>query len=423
MMETEMLDLSVGEFSRRIKKMIESRPQLQRIAIRGEVSKWNPQANGNLYFTIKDAESALSCFAFASSVKRFSEVADGVAVRAIGSIGVREQRSEYQLLVEDLELIGVGALAAQVEALRARLSSEGVFDPSRRRPIPTFPRRVALISAAGDAKEDFERRVRARAPNVEVVFIATRVQGKGAEVEIAEALDKAARMDVDVVVLTRGGGSYEDRFAFNLEPVVRAILRSRHPVITAIGHDPDHHLADDVADFSAPTPTAAAEKVVAAWARTLERLERARAALARGLRDVLVTATQRVDTGAFRIGQSLERRLSDGRSRTAGLERRLITASPAALLARRRAACVAQGSALERMRERLTTAWKHRVERAEGSLDRLDPQAPLARGYAIVTKNDRAVLDARELDAGDRISAKLCHGTLHARVEGTSNDE
>ena len=422
-METEILDLTVGQFSQRIKRMIESHSKLQRIAIRGEVSKWSPQQNGNLYFTLKDAESALSCFAFSGAVKRFPEVADGVAVRAIGSIGVREIRSEYQLLVDDLELTGIGALAAQVEALRERLQREGVFEPSRRRPIPAFPRRVALISADGDARVDFERRVRQRAPNVAVQFFATRVQGKGADIEIAQALDDASRADVDVVVLTRGGGSYEDRFAFNLEPVVRAILRCKHPVIAAIGHAADHHLADDVADASAPTPTAAAEQIVASWARTLERLDLARTALSRGLREVMLKATQRVDVGAQRIGQAVERRLTDARTHVGALERRLILANPEALLGRRRAATVERSTALDRVGERLRTLWRQRTVQAEAALDRVDPLAPLARGYAIVTKGGKAVLDAADLRGGDDIIAKLHRGTLRARVEGTSNDE
>jgi exodeoxyribonuclease VII large subunit len=422
-MEAEILDLSVGEFSRRFATTIKGIRKLQRIAIRGEVSKWSPQSNGNLYFTLKDADSALACFAFPSGVKRFPKVADGVSVRAIGSIGVREQRSEYQLLVEELELTGIGELAAQVEALRERLQSEGAFDESRRRPIPRYARRVALISAAGDAKEDFEKIVRERAPNVEVTFFLTRVQGKGADIEIAEAFDRASQADVDVIVLTRGGGSYEDRFAFNLEPVVRAILRSRHPVITAIGHAPDFHLADAVADYSAPTPTAAAEHIVADWVRTFDRLARARADLSRGLRDVLLRVTQRSDSNGFRLGQSLERRIASDRLRISTLQQRLAAVSPVAQLAQQRAASVAKATGLDRVRERLVSDWKRRVERAEAGLDKIDPQSPLERGYAIVTKGGHTVRDAGELAPGDEIAARLYRGTVAARVEGTSNDE
>jgi exodeoxyribonuclease VII large subunit len=444
-LEPDVLDLSVGEFSRRLARLIAGAKSLQRIAIRGEVSKWNPQPNGNLYFTLKDAESALSCFAFGSDVRRFPEVADGVAVRAIGEIGIRDQRSEYQLRVVDLEPTGIGALAAQVEELRERLRREGALEESRRRPIPRFPRRIALISAAGEAKEDFERLIRARAPHVQVRFFATRVQGKGAEVEIATALDEASRADVDVIVLTRGGGSYEDRFPFNLEPVVRAILRSRHPVITAIGHDRDHHLADDVADLEATTPTAAAEHVASEWTKSFDRLERARSGLLRGLRDTAIRRAQRLDTAQAALSHARQRFVSVARERLAALERGLDQCSPLRRLAERQARLASlrgridawHGPAMDRwqtvvstrserlgrMPKRLVELWRGDLERAEQQLETFNPTRPLERGYAILSKGGRTVRDVRDVAVGDMLAARLLHGTLDARVERAHSDE
>ena len=422
MMPAEMLDLTVGEFSRRIKRLIENNAKLQRIAIRGEVSKWNPQANGNLYFTLKDADNTLSCFAFASSVKRFPDVTDGVAVRAVGSIGVREQRSEYQLLVDELDSTGIGALAAQVEALRVRLEREGAFDPSRRRPIPRFVRRVALVSAAGDARQDFERQVRSRAPNVEVLFLPTRVQGKGADVEIAEALDLASKAAVDAIVLTRGGGSYEDRFAFNLEAVVRAILRSAHPVITAIGHAPDHHLADDVADLAAPTPTAAAERIAGPWELAAEHLARARKLLARGLRDIVVSANQRVDRSRSDLSKAIVGHMATRREHLSNLDRRLNAASPAARVAARRTRLASTSVRLSAWPPRAMDRARHALAIRDERLNALSPEKQLERGYAIVTKDGHAVLDATQVRVGDEIVARVRRGTLRARVEGSSDE-
>ena len=158
---------------------------------------------------------------------------NGLSVVATGAIGIWERRSEYQLRVVEVALLGAGAIAAKVEALRKRLQAEGLFDQSRKRVFARFPRRVALVSARGKGAADFESTLREKAPNVTVLFVETRVQGDGAEIDIAEAIDRASRVAVDAIVVLRGGGSYEDRYPFNTEPVVRAIVRSRHPVVTA----------------------------------------------------------------------------------------------------------------------------------------------------------------------------------------------
>jgi exodeoxyribonuclease VII large subunit len=441
----DILELSVAEFSRRLARLIERQPALQEIAIRGEVSKWNPQANGNLYFTLKDATAALSCFAFASDVARFPVVSDGVAVRAVGGVSIREQRSEYQLRVMRLELVGVGALAAQIEALRERLRIEGVFEDDRRRDIPPFIRRIALVSAPGEAREDFERRIRARAPHVRVTFFPARVQGIGADVDIARAMDEASKADVDVVVLTRGGGSYEDRFAFNLEPVLRAILRSRHPVITAIGHARDRHLADDVADRSADTPTAAAEGIIAPWERVLDRLRRLKLELTRAFRDnVILRKVQRLDSAGKDVNAESDRRVFAYRNRLNDLSRALENRSPSAQLGERRARLVQITSRLaawpapavrsvrreldlriERLdvaRERSTGAATRTLVRLVAELNAEDPLRPLERGYAILTKAGRNVRDVRQVSPGDAIAAQLAHGTLDARVERVQHD-
>lgn len=420
--ESDILELSVAQFSMRLSQLIAKQPKLQRIAIVGEVSKWSPQQNGNLYFTLKDDSAALSCFAFGSDVAGFPDVHDGVAVRAVGSIGIREQRSEYQLRVVGLELTGIGALAAQVEALREKLRAEGNLDESRRRAIPRFVRTVALVTAPGDAREDFERRMRQYAPRVNVLFVQTHVQGKGAAVEIAQALDDASRMDVDAIVLTRGGGSYEDRFAFNLEPVVRAILRSRHPVITAIGHARDHHLADDVADLVVATPTAAAEQIVSEWVRARERLAALRAKLGRAFRDVLVGRAQRVDTAKNALRHRGEARIFEKSRRLHALQQRLQQNSPTVRLSRDRERLARADARAAAARARYFAGATARVESAKLLLFRDDPLRPLQRGYAIVYRGEAAVRDASQLTVGDAIRARVGRGTLDARVERVGHD-
>jgi exodeoxyribonuclease VII large subunit len=272
----QLLQLTVSQFSDRFSAWLGKRRELQRIAIVGEISGWSPQASGNIFFSLKDHRAILRCFARWNEAKRFPSLRDGLSVVATGAVGIWERSSEYQLRVTEVALLGAGAIAAKVEALRKRLQAEGLFDQTRKRVFARFPRRVALVSARGKGAADFESTLREKSPNVTVRFVETRLQGDGAEIDIAEAIDRASREDVDAIVVLRGGGSYEDRYPFNTEPVVRAIARSRHPVVTAIGHTGDRHLADEVADAVFKTPTAAAEHIAGSWAEVTGRLARQR---------------------------------------------------------------------------------------------------------------------------------------------------
>lgn len=412
-----VLEISVGEFSRRFANMVAAHPRLQRIAIVGEITEIKRWKDGNLNMTLKEGEAVLGCFSFASEVRRFPKIREGLMVRAEGSIEIRPNRSLYQLRAFAVSLVGEGKLAAEIEELRIRLRAEGAFDASRKRPIPLFPRRIALVTSDDDARADFETRLRAEAPHVRVLFFRTRVQGKGAEIEVAEAMDRAARSRADVVVLTRGGGSSDDRLTFNLEAVVRAILRSPHPVITALGHTKDRHLADEVADLSLATPTAAAVALGKEWSRAFELMQRQRDALLRGYRSVIAAKTQGLrfaDVALDHAGGGIVRRHLE---RLRAFERRLDQRSPAARVAQWRIGLVQANNALSRSWERLQQLWVRRLERAVARLDGEDPTRPLARGYAIVTKDGVAVQDVAVLAPGDAVSARVQRGTFGARVE------
>jgi len=418
----EVVEISVGEFAQRLRGVFAKIRGFDRIAIYGEVSKWSPQANGNLYFTLKDANAALACFAFANDVKKFPEVREGVAIVAVGSVGIRELRSEYQLRVTELRLTGIGALAAQVEALRAKFRAEGLFDEARKRAIPQFPHRIALVSARGKGAEDFERVMARKAPNVEITFIETRVQGVGADVDIADALDKASRANVEIIVLARGGGSYEDLFPFNLEAVIRGIVRAKYPVVTAIGHTGDHHLADDVADRAFATPTAAGEAIAGEWKDVNERLRIANRDLERGINDVLVRTTQLADAKRETLRNATERAMMRYRQRLLEFERQLDRFNPSQRMSERAARFSALRARLAALPRASFDRWRAQLERAEGRLEGENPTRPLERGFAIVSKVGRAVRDVAEVAPGDAIVAKLWRGTLDARVERVSDD-
>lgn len=436
--------VSVGEFATRLREVFRRVRAFEYIGISGEISQWNPRQNG-VYFTIKDANALLECFAYSNRAQRFPKVALGTAVIAYGAVRVQERRSRYELLVDELQLTGIGELYAQYEALKERFRAEGLFERARKRSIPRFPRTVVLVSAAGKGAEDFQKVLRERAPHVKVDFVETRVQGVGAEVEIAEAMDRAARGGADAIVLARGGGSYEDLFAFNLEPVVRAIVRSRIPVITGIGHTGDHHLADDVADFACETPSNAAQLIANQWQKGSDRLERLVANLDREMRDVLGRVAQRADMLDEALARALERSTGAKRERLGQLERRLILKNPQQQLANIMQHLVAMRARLDAWPPRAMHGWQmtlgmhagrilpayeqfsrqnaHRLAMLEAELRGVDPNAPLERGYALVTQDGKVVRDAAEVAVGSEVEARLARGSLRARVEGTTHDE
>lgn len=437
---------TVSEFINGLERWFSNQPAFKGAAISGEVSGLKDVTGGHVSFTLKDRNAVLNCIVWQSKVAALPLLKNGAAIVAVGDVRLRREQSSYQMIVESVSLTGIGELYARFEALKERFRLEGLFDTARKRKIPQFVRKVALISAAGSkASEDFLATMRGKAPFVEVVFVPSRVQGTGAEVDIREAFDKAERMDVDVIVVTRGGGSYEDLFTFNEEVVVRAIARSRHPVITAIGHQEDHHLADDVADASYGTPSKAAEAIAYVWVSTRERIARANLDLKRAIENAVGRSTQRLVLSRSLLEGAMQSRASVAERTLIALERRLNAQNPAQRLSNRLQRVAALRGRLDAWPRRAMEAWRghaqshetrllpafgslvrhrtHRLEVAGTRLDAVDPNAPLGRGYAMILRDGHLVRDAGEVRPGDAINARLGHGTIDARVEAVHPDE
>ncbi|HEY9086370.1 MAG TPA: exodeoxyribonuclease VII large subunit [Candidatus Tyrphobacter sp.] len=412
---------SVGEFTRRMAGLFARTPSLCDIAISGEVSGLR-EFNGHLGFTLKEERAVLDCVAWSDVRRGFPQLENGMAVIAAGKVDVRPDRSAYQLVVESIEPTGLGKFLQLYEELKMKFRAEGLFEASRKRKVPELPRHVALISARGKGMEDFLETIARRAPFVEVTFIETKVQGQGAEIEIAAAVDRASGLHVDVIVITRGGGSYEDLFPFNLEPVVRAIVRAHRPVLTAIGHSGDHHLADDVADLTFGTPSLAAEHIARGWLLARERLIVAQRDLARAVRDAVGRAAQRANALAESLAYRASAFLTSKRGSLAEGNQRLDRHNPERFVSERRARLAQISGSLETGAVRFFAGIRQRVERASALLDGLDPLRPLAHGYAIVTKHGKAVRDAADLTAGDPIQARFERGVVDARVESVQPD-
>lgn len=434
--------LTVSELTASVRVLLESK--YAEVWVEGEISNARVWKTGHLYFTLKDAGAQLRAVMFRSALRlqRFRPE-DGQHVIARGRISVYEPKGEYQIVCEHLEPQGVGALQLAFEQLRRRLDGEGLFDPARKRALPPLPRKIGVVTSLdGAALRDIINVLGRRHPDAHVIISPTRVQGERAEEEIVGALRRLyAVAGVDVIIAGRGGGSIEDLWAFNTEPVARAIAAAPVPVISAVGHETDFTISDFVADLRAPTPSAAAELVVARKdemaarignferrlrAAARDALQRRRAAVqALEARPGLAGWPTRVAVRGRQVGELTHRLARAGRNAAARRERRLhelrlrlealdlgrrIDGIRARLLAAREAAATALRDA-QRTREA-------RLRVAAGRLETLSPLGVLARGYAVCWNADRSAIirDAAAVAAGDDVHVTLHSGALDCTV-------
>lgn len=413
--------------------------------VEGEISNLRIPSSGHVYFSLNDQDSQIRAVLFRRVAAALPfHVENGLTVLVKGRVSVYEPRGDYQLILEYLEPKGIGALQVAFEQLKKRFDQEGLFDPERKRPLPVFPRRVGVItSGTGAALHDIVTVVHRRCPVTRLRVFPVAVQGPGAAQQIADAVQQANQhTDLDVLIVGRGGGSWEDLWSFNEEVVVRAIAGSRVPVISAVGHEIDFTLSDFAADFRAPTPSAAAESVSPVLVDLIEDIRDKHARLAQAMRgtfrfhrhqvelalhalpvpsQILQRQVQRVDELSFRLGSGIRSMLAVVRPRldafTAGLQR----IGPGQSWQR--------GSLmLPQLRQRLSRAmpWalngkKQQLRTVAGTLDTLSPLAILLRGYSIIetVPGGTIVKDAQAVQAGDRIRARLAEGRLSCLVELT----
>ena len=432
---------SVSRLNREARLLLER--GLGSVWLEGEVSNLSRPASGHWYFSLKDEAAQVRCAMFRQRnlLVRFP-VRDGARVLARGRVGLYEPRGEFQVVLEHLEEAGEGLLRRRFEELKSRLAAEGLFDTRHKQPLPALPRRIGVItSPTGAAIRDILHVLARRFPAIPVLLYPVAVQGAAAPREIEQALLLAARRrDCDVLILARGGGSLEDLRAFNEEVVARAIFACQIPVVSGVGHEVDVTIADFVADERAPTPSAAAERVVpdrAEWLRTLAAHARRLAlAMRRRLSDrqqqllvcerrlarvhpgaVLRQLTQRLDELDIRVRLAVRARLQGDRARHDAVRGQLLRASPALRLAALRLRLEAARSRLEGTARARLAEGRRRFELAARTLQSVSPLATLDRGYAIVTDAaDRVLQDAAALRPGDRVAARLARGGFTAEV-------
>jgi len=389
---------SVSEVSAYLKDLLESDHNLADLWVQGEISNFSQPRSGHLYFTLKDASAALKCVMWRNMAQHLQFLPrDGDAVEVHGSLSVYEAGGQYQLYADLIRPVGEGALYQEFLRLKAQLEAEGLFDPERKRSIPSWPRRIGIVtSPTGAALRDMLNTLRRRYPLVRVILAPTAVQGEEASPGIVNALQSLNLIaNPDVILLARGGGSIEDLWAFNDERVARAIAASAAPVISGVGHETDFTIADFVADLRAPTPTAAAE-------------------LATPDRNDLMTALN--DQGQ-RLGRAALGQIAAQRWQLNEMRNRLLRQNPFARIRNDR-------QRLDELIHRTGVALSHqmKLERSrlfglERRLEALSPLAILQRGYAVVSTADGSIVhSAGQVNPGDRLDIRVREGQFPVEV-------
>jgi exodeoxyribonuclease VII large subunit len=435
--------LSVSELNHQARHLLEA--SFLQVWVEGELSGFSRPSSGHWYFSLKDKKCQVRCAMFRGFNQRVRDIPkEGDQVRIRGKVTLYENRGDFQIIVEQIEPAGAGALQQAFEALKARLQQEGLFDMARKKPLPAVPRHIGVVtSPTGAAIHDILTVLARRCPSIPVTLYPTAVQGKAATSDIVRAIETANAHGVaDVLIIGRGGGSLEDLWCFNEEAVARAISGSAIATVSAVGHEVDVTIADFVADLRAPTPSAAAEKIspdqttwirqlaegelrlAGAAKRALTRLETGLRHLSARLRDPrreLMEKAQRMDELDVRLGKAMRQRLERSETRASHLSGRLTLQSPSRRLSE-------SHNSLGNLNERLSKAINQQLDRQNSRMEHLaqtlnvvSPLATLGRGYAIVQdKRGNIVREVKHLSPGDAITARVSGGRIEAEVTSVS---
>jgi exodeoxyribonuclease VII large subunit len=432
--------LSVSDLTSQIRRLLEQR--IGAVWVGGEVSNLRAQSSGHIYFTLKDAGAQLSCVCFRDAARESRALlADGQQVILQGDVTVYEVRGQYQLVVRQIELRGVGALQVAFEKLKLKLAAEGLFAPERKRPLPKYPQRIGLVtSPTGAAIRDVLHVVQRRNPGLEIIFAPCRVQGQGAAAEIAEAIrllnefskvgssrcdDRTAQRAVptngiDLILVTRGGGSLEDLWAFNEEVVARAIFESAIPIVSAIGHEIDFTISDFVADVRAATPSAAAEiitegvfasrQLVGSLTQRMMRMHPRRQ---------LNEHLQRLDDLQTGLLRHTRQGVRERQVVCQSLSTRLRQVRPKQFLNQRREVLKAARKRLRELAREQFKNCKTSLSAAESRLYLLGPEQVLGRGYSITldAATGKVLRDAAQVKPGQRLKTRLKKGEVASKAE------
>ena len=413
---------TVAELTRQIRGTLETK--FGAVWVQGEISNYKLHPSGHQYFTLKDQRAQIACVIWRDTMLPPRQpLVDGTQVQVYGTVTVFEARGQYQLNVQILQPRGVGVLQAKFEALKRKLEAEGFFDAARKRALPKFPRRLGIVtSPSGAAIRDMLNVLRRRAPWLQILISPVRVQGTGAAPEIAVAIRELAAPNeafasLDLIVVTRGGGSIEDLWEFNEEIVARAIFNSTVPIVSAVGHEIDFTICDFVADLRVPTPSAAAELIVPDIIDLRRRIDGCARGLARQLLNWVRDAQQRLDHAREILQRCLAHKIDGYKRGLLHIAAALQARSPTRELMMRRNRFVDLHRRLVTSPGRLLENAKHRFRRIEGILRVLGPDATLRRGYSI-TMNERGkiIRTIAEVRSKMKIRTRVSDGEFGSEI-------
>lgn len=434
---------SITALNRAIKNMFDSKPELNRVYIKGEISNFKHHSRGHFYFTLKDENSRIAAVMFASSAKNITfEPEDGMKVLVCGRVTVYEATGGYQIYVEQMDLDGIGNLYLEFEKLKKMLEQQGLFDPMHKRPIPKFPKRIGIITApTGAAIRDILSTIKRRYPICETILFPALVQGTGAKESIVAQLERAQAFDLDVIICGRGGGSIEDLWAFNEEIVARAIYNSKIPVISAVGHEIDFTIADFVADLRAPTPTGAAEMAVPNLVDLQVLIAQYKIRLNENMKNIIQFNQKRMDTlknsyvlknpmalyevKEQKLDSYLERLntyirtfLSDYSLRLAHVKSSYVLKNPLGAYEVKKEKLGNLEKILNKIMKSKLDLLSHQYEIIINKLDLLNPLSVLSKGYSLVTsENGEIIKSASDVKKEDMIFIRLHEGSIKAVVK------
>ncbi len=429
---------NVEQLNSHIRQTLEG--QLGVVWLQAEISNFKPHSSGHFYFSLKDSKAQISAIMFRGSNSKLRfKPNDGLEVIVRGRITVYEPRGTYQIVCESMEPVGAGALQKQFEQLKDKLKLEGLFDQSRKKPIPSYPRHVAIVtSPTGAAIQDILNIMNRRAKNVGLTIVPALVQGPQAATSLCEALAQALKLPVEVIIIGRGGGSMEDLWSFNDEKLARMIAVANIPIISAVGHEIDFTICDFVADLRAPTPSAAAELVAKSSIEISQKLDHADRMLKASLQKILKFKSQNLVLTSKRLIDP-KKKLQDYAFRNDELVTRLENAMKAFLTGQGKDVQLLEKklvspvevvkqlkTKLEKTNLRMSSAMKtvlsqaeYRLKNSMSLLGSLSPLNVVDRGYSITSHNKQVIKSVADVKQNDEIEVKLKDGTLTATVIGT----
>ncbi len=444
-MNGDVMDIkyySITALNRAIKNMFDSKPELNKVYIKGEISNFKHHSRGHLYFTLKDENSRIAAVMFSSSAKNINfEPEDGMKVLVSGRVTVYEATGGYQIYVEQMELDGIGNLYLEYERLKKTLEEQGLFKEEHKKAIPKFPKKIGIITApTGAAIRDILSTIKRRYPICETILFPALVQGVGAKESIVEQLNRAQDFDLDVIICGRGGGSIEDLWAFNEEIVARAIYNSRIPVISAVGHEIDFTIADFVADLRAPTPTGAAEMAVPNLVDLKTLINQYTIRLNENIKGILnynvkrievlknsyvlknplalyEVKEQKLDTYIDRLNSYIIKLLKDYSLRINNIKDSYVLRNPLSAYEVKREKLSSLREILNKQIKSKIEQEKHGYEMLVNKLELLNPLNILGKGYSLVTCDGEIIKSKNQVKEKDIINIRMYEGNLKAEIK------